>query len=579
MTLGVGGLTAEQALATLSDMTADLPDIPPAEYHQRLERAQEQMRSRGIDCLVINAGSNLRYFSGTNWHASERLVCLLLPASGTPCYFLPHFERESFIDHWGLALPIVTWQEHEDPRQGVVDHLHRQQGGKPLTVGLCGSLDFATAGRFISQFPDWHFVSAEPVTTACRQQKSAGELAIIQRAMEMTLAVHQAAASILHEGISSEQVTAFIDQAHRKVGAGGSYFCIVLFAEATALPHGIKGWQTLNNNDMVLIDTGCKLMGYTSDITRSYVFGEANDRQRAIWQAEKAAQAAAFAAAQPGQPCEAVDRAARASLERAGLGPEYQLPGLPHRTGHGIGLDIHEAPYLVGGDTTPLATGMCFSNEPMICVPGEFGIRLEDHFYLNETGPCWFTQPSHSIDDPFGLAADHQAKSVTETARLQLQTLSLADADFILSIFNEAEVIRFTGNRKLRTLHDAKNYLCRSVFAMQEKQGFSLYLCRRREDNQPVGLAGLVKRPGMQHPEIAYAIADAHCGRGYAFEAANAVLIYARDHLAIDTLQGITHPENQASVHLLKKMGFEDKGLVQVPAIEGESRLFQLALA
>ena len=154
---------------------------------------------------------------------------------------------------------------------------------------------------------------------------------------------------------------------------------------------------------MVLIDTGCQVEGYISDITRSYVFGEPNERQRAVWDAEKSAQAAAFEAAQPGVPCKLVDFAARRSLEANGFGPDYNLPGLPHRTGHGIGLDLHEWPYLVGSDNTPLEEGMCFSNEPMICVPGEFGIRLEDHFYMTANGPKWFTTPSHSVDDPFGL--------------------------------------------------------------------------------------------------------------------------------------------------------------------------------
>ncbi|MCY1549545.1 Xaa-Pro dipeptidase [compost metagenome] len=179
----------------------------------------------------------------------------------------------------------------------------------------------------------------------------------------------------------------------------------MLFGEASAFPHGVKHAQVLKEGDMVLIDTGCQLHGYQSDITRSYVFGTPSERQRALWNAEKAAQQAAFDAACLGASCGSVDAAARRSLEAAGLGPDYQLPGLPHRTGHGIGLDIHEGPYLVRGDETPLAEGMCFSNEPMICVPGEFGIRLEDHFYMTANGPRWFTRPSHSIDDPFGLEA------------------------------------------------------------------------------------------------------------------------------------------------------------------------------
>jgi Xaa-Pro dipeptidase len=208
---------------------------------------------------------------------------------------------------------------------------------------------------------------------------------------------------MLHEGISTTEVEEFIKLAHQKVGAPGNYFCIVLFGLATSFPHGVKDPQILKKGDMVLIDTGCKVHDYLSDITRTYVFGEATDRQRQFWNNEKAAQIAAFNAAKIGVPCEDVDTAARSYLAEQGLGPDYQTPGCPHRTGHGIGLDIHEWPYLVGGNKTPLAAGMCFSNEPMLVIPDEFGVRLEDHFYMTDSGAKWFTEPSHSIDDPFGL--------------------------------------------------------------------------------------------------------------------------------------------------------------------------------
>ena len=219
----------------------------------------------------------------------------------------------------------------------------------------------------------------------------------------MTLEVHKAVARILRIGISVEEVTNFIDQAHRKVGAkAGSYFCIVLFGEDSSYPHGVKTPKALAENDIVLIDTGCQLEGYNSDITRTYVFGEANQRQREMWLIEKLAQKAAFDAAKIGVACGNVDTAAREYLASQQLGPDYQTPGCPHRTGHGVGLDIHEWPYLVRSDRTPLAKGMCFSNEPMLVLPNEFGIRLEDHFYMTETGAKWFTEPSYSIDDPFG---------------------------------------------------------------------------------------------------------------------------------------------------------------------------------
>jgi Xaa-Pro dipeptidase len=205
----------------------------------------------------------------------------------------------------------------------------------------------------------------------------------------------------LHPGQRASEVEAFIDREHRRLGGGGNTFCIVSFAEDSSLPHGGEGDRALAEGDVVLIDTGTQIDGYNSDITRTYVFGEATPDVRAVWNAEKEAQAAAFEAARIGEPCENPDNAARAVLSKHGYGPDYRLPGLPHRTGHGIGLDVHEAPNLCRGDLTPLAPGMCFSNEPMIVIPGRFGVRHEDHFYMTEKGPRWFTEPAHSLDDPF----------------------------------------------------------------------------------------------------------------------------------------------------------------------------------
>ena len=237
-----------------------------------------------------------------------------------------------------------------------------------------------------------------PAIDGCRMRKSAAEIALMQQAKDMTLEVHHRAARMLAPGITTTEVKRFIDQAHRAMGASGSSFCIVQFGRATAFPHGLPGEQSLADDDLVLIDTGCTVEGYHSDITRSYAFGQPSDDERAIWDLEKEAQAAAFAAAVPGAPCETVDAAARAILEKGGLGPDYRLPGLPHRTGHGIGLSIHEPAYLVRGDRTLLDTGMCFSNEPMIVMPDRFGVRLEDHFYMTDQGPRWFTQPQAAID-------------------------------------------------------------------------------------------------------------------------------------------------------------------------------------
>ncbi|MBQ5948697.1 Xaa-Pro peptidase family protein [Massilia sp. ST3] len=402
----IGGTTKQAALDALENMTGHAAPITVDEHLSRIRRAQAWMGENGVAALYLNAGSNLTYFSGTRWSPSERMVGAILPAAGELVYIAPAFEEGTIRKFMLVQGEIACWDEHENPAALLRRVLERRgiaPGPQPaprLLVDestpllMADAIRAATAGYVLE--------NAYPLTSFCRMRKSEAELALIQCAMDMTMAVHRAAASILVEGITTAEVEEFIQLAHRKVGASGSYFCIVLFGEATSYPHGVNYVQTLARGDTVLIDTGCKVHNYISDITRSYVFGEASDRQRFVWNAEKQAQQAAFEAARPGVPCEEVDKAARRSLEANGFGPGYKLPGLPHRTGHGIGLDIHEGPYLVGGETRLLEPGMCFSNEPMICVPGEFGIRLEDHFYMTASGPRWFTQPAHSLDNPFG---------------------------------------------------------------------------------------------------------------------------------------------------------------------------------
>jgi len=397
----IGGTSAQAALDTLTNMTGGAVPIALEEHWARIRRAQERMRSLGIAALYLNAGSNLTYFSGMKWHPSERMVGAILPAQGELAYIAPAFEEGTIRKFMVVQGDVYCWDEHEDPaaRLRQVLEMLGVAGG---TLGIDESTPLFLVDKIRAATDGYQLQSAAPVTAYCRMCKSDAELALIQCAMDMTMAVHVATASMLQEGITTSEVEEFIQLAHRKVGASGSYFCIVLFGEATSYPHGVNYVQTLKRGDTVLIDTGCKVHNYISDITRTYVWGEPSARQRFVWNAEQAAQAAAFEAARLGTACEEVDKAARRSLEANGFGPGYKLPGLPHRTGHGIGLDIHEGPYLVGGETTPLAPGMCFSNEPMICVPGEFGVRLEDHFYMTPAGPKWFTQPATSIDQPFG---------------------------------------------------------------------------------------------------------------------------------------------------------------------------------
>jgi Xaa-Pro dipeptidase len=406
--IGVGGTSIDAALAALADMSGGMCAISRIEHLARIERAQAFMQQHGIGAVYLNAGTNMSYFTGTKWHPSERMVGAILPARGPLEYIAPAFEESTIRDFMLVEGAVNCWEEHESPYQLFIDVLGRMgiapDLAAPPRIGICESAAFFIADGIAPLAAGYALENARPVTAFCRARKSSAEIALMQRVKDMTLQVHKAAASILHEGITTVEVADFIARAHRKVGAPGSYFCIVLFGEATAYPHGVSYAQTLKQGDVVLIDTGCQLKGYISDITRTYVFGQITEYQRFVWNAEKAAQQAAFEAAQLGVPCSAVDAAARASLESHGFGPGYKLPGLPHRTGHGIGMDIHEWPYLVGSDNTPLDVGMCFSNEPMICIPGQFGVRHEDHFHMTESGPAWFTEPAHSIDDPFGLA-------------------------------------------------------------------------------------------------------------------------------------------------------------------------------
>ncbi|QLE84507.1 aminopeptidase P family protein [Shewanella sp. Scap07] len=405
MTLGVGGSTAAIELAKLSDMTQGVEPITEQEYRQRIAKAQQIMQAQGIAAIYLNAGTNLYYYTGTRWYASERMVGAILPAQGELEYIAPAFELDTLEGFMVIKGKVNTWQEDESPYALCGDAI-AAMGISQGVIGIDESAAFFIFDGLRQAHAHYQYVNAKPVTAGCRMIKSATELSLLQRAKDMTLEVHKAAARILREGITVAEVESFINQAHIAVGApAGSYFCIVLFGEDSAYPHGVKSPKALELNDTVLIDTGCQVQGYNSDITRTYVFGTPSERQRSLWQHEQDAQIAAFEAAQIGTPCADVDKAARVVLEAAGFGPGYDIPGLPHRTGHGVGLDIHEWPYLVLNDKTPLAAGMCFSNEPMLCVPGEFGVRHEDHFFMTDDGPQWFTAPAHSIDDPFGYEA------------------------------------------------------------------------------------------------------------------------------------------------------------------------------
>lgn len=403
MAIGVGGSSVEAELAKLGSATAEVPPIAVGEFKARIAKAQRLLREQGLQALYLDTSTNLHYFTGIQLKLTERLHGAIIPAEGEVVYLSPAFEEPKTREYMQFGEDVRCWEEHEDPTALVVETI-RSLGYESGSVALDPDTPFYTVDGLRKAGNRFDFQSASSITAACRQLKSAAEIALIQRAMDVTMAVHKAAARTLRVGMTTTELVDFLDRGHRRFGLSLT-FGAAQFGEATAYPHGVPYPQTLAEGDMVLVDTGTKVGGYHSDITRTYVFGEPTERQREIWDLEKRAQLAGFAAAVLGAPCEAVDNAARGVIEAAGFGPGYKVPGLPHRTGHGLGLAIHEEPFMVKGSRTPLAPGMCFSVEPMMCIYGEFGVRLEDIAYMAEDGARWFTQPAHSVDDPFGYEA------------------------------------------------------------------------------------------------------------------------------------------------------------------------------
>jgi Xaa-Pro dipeptidase len=402
MTVGVGGSTAEAELARMQSMTAGVAPISDHERQSRIERAQRLMQAQTIQALYLDTSTAMRYLTGMTLRGSERLHGAVIPAKGGIVYLCPAFEEAKTRTMIRFGDDVRCWEEHEDPTALVIDTV-RSFGTPSGTIAIDPATPFFTFDGLRRAGNSFDFINGSQVTAACRMIKSPAEIALIERAMAITLEVQKAAARILAEGITTTEVSAFITAAHLKLGAEAPVSAgLVLFGEPTAYPHGVPYAQTLKRGDMVLMDVGAGLDGYRSDITRSYVFGDPTPRQRQVWELDQASQAAAFEAAKLGASCESVDAAARRVIEGGGFGPGYALPGLPHRTGHGLGLDVHEEPYIVQGNATKLAPGMCFSDEPTICIYGEFGVRLEDHIHMEADGPHWFTRPCHSVDDPFG---------------------------------------------------------------------------------------------------------------------------------------------------------------------------------
>ncbi len=384
----------------LEPMTAGVSPIGDQERRTRLDKAQRLMVEQGIAALLVEPGTTMAYYTGVSWSPSERTFALVMPARGELGWICPAFEETRARELIRFGTDVRTWQEDESPFR-ILAGLLRDRGVITGRLGLEEQVRFFVADGLRKEAPAAEVVSATPVTAGCRMFKSPAELALMQRASDMTIAAFKAAFASLREGMTQYELQDIMLSALRRVG-GEDPWALVGLGKYSAFPHGSIQPQKLRSADIVLLDSGCALHGYQSDITRTTVFGRPTARQREIWQLERRAQDAAFRAAQVGVPCEAVDAAARKVLRDAGLGPDYRVPGLPHRTGHGIGMDGHEWTYFVRGNTTPIAPGMCFSDEPTIVIPGEFGIRLEDCLYITEDGPRFFTAQSQAIDQPLG---------------------------------------------------------------------------------------------------------------------------------------------------------------------------------
>jgi Xaa-Pro dipeptidase len=377
------------------------PPISQAERLQRLARARALMQSNGIGAVIVESGSSLDYLTGVQWHRSERLTAAVIPAQGDPIVVTPFFERPSVAETLAVPAEIRTWDEDGEPLKLVADFL-RERGVAGAPVGFEETDRYFIVDRLGQQLPGLKAVSANPVVRSLRLLKSPAELALMQTANDITIRAMQHVGEGARAGMTPADFGAAIDAATTALG-GSPEFALVLIDEASALPHGSRKPQMAKRGSTILFDCGCAVHGYQSDISRTFVFGAApTSEQRKVWNQVHKGQQIAIRAAKPGVPVGSIDDAVRTAYESWGYGPGYKLPGLSHRTGHGIGMDGHEPAYLVHGDMTPLAAGMCFSDEPGIYIPGKFGVRLEDCWHMTADGPKFFTQPPPSIDRPFG---------------------------------------------------------------------------------------------------------------------------------------------------------------------------------
>ncbi|HEU5453651.1 MAG TPA: Xaa-Pro peptidase family protein [Terriglobales bacterium] len=393
-----------ESIAAIPSMRSQAKPITVDERKQRIERARELMRANNLGGVFMIGGTSLVYFTGIRWWNSERLGALLLLQNGKHFFVAPFFEEQRLreqVSQGPLAgeADVLTWNEHEDPYALVAKGL-RDRGVTTGQLGIEERTTFVFSDGVAKALPAMKTVSGTPVTAGCRMIKSAHELELMQLANNATLKVYEAVWKALKPGMKQDEAENLLTQGFHKVGFPGG--ASVQVGQYTANPHGSLTPQVLEEGTIIMIDDGCNVEGYQSDITRTFVIGKPTDKMKQVFDIVHRAQAAALAAARPKAQAQSVDAAARKVIVDAGYGPDYKYFG--HRLGHGIGMDGHEWPYLVRGDTLPLQPNMTFSDEPGIYIQGEFGVRLEDDMHITQDGAQLFTPQSPSLEEPFAAA-------------------------------------------------------------------------------------------------------------------------------------------------------------------------------
>lgn len=392
---GIATMVMGRTLPAQAAQPRTTPPIAPAERLARITKAQRAMRAAGIGWLLIEPGASMVYFAGVTWSRSERLTALIVPAEGAPWMVTPAFEADRLREQLGIAAAIRTWEEHESPFRVIADVLG-PPGAEPRPVALDETVRHFVVTGLRRALPALATVDGAGIVNACRLIKTPAEIALMQAATDITIAAYaitipQITAGMVGTDVDRIMMTEMTRLLAANAGGGAQV------GLGSALPHGSKIPETISNGSVVLMDFGCTIDGYHSDVSRTVVVGGASALQRKTWTDVRRGQDVAFAAALPGRAAGSVDDAVRALYGKLGYAPGYGTPGLTHRTGHGIGLDIHEPVNLVHGETTLLQPGMCFSNEPGLYLPGRYGIRIEDCMVITPTGPRWFSQPQADL--------------------------------------------------------------------------------------------------------------------------------------------------------------------------------------